>query len=102
MTSFYTHSIFYYYQYYFFLRFNVQNFSFFFTSSNGGRDAKRKNKRDGRLSRLRLRIQSQSGNGASAIRSLKGENFAVFFHMATLDHTLPDLIWNQNTKTELR
>lgn len=22
--------------------------------------------------------------------------------MSTLDHTLPDLIWNQNTKTELR
>ena len=58
--TFYTHSIFYYYQYYFFLRFNVQIFSIFFTSSNGGRDAKRKNKRDGRLSRLRLRIQSQS------------------------------------------
>jgi hypothetical protein len=71
-------------------------------ASQGAKDAKRKNKRDSRLSRLRLRIQSQSGNGASAIRSLKGENFAVFFSMATLDHTLPDLIWNQNTKTELR
>jgi hypothetical protein len=66
------------------------------------RNEKRKAKRDGRLSRLRSRIQAQSGNGSSAIRSLKGENFAVFFHMATLDHTLPDLIWNQNTKTELR
>ena len=71
-------------------------------SQSGAKNARRKNKRDSRLTRLRLRIQGQSGNGASAIRSLKGENFAIFFSMATLDHTLPDLIWNQNTKTELR
>jgi hypothetical protein len=74
----------------------------FGSSGSSSRTEKRKNKRDGRLARLRNRIQKQSGNGSSAIRSLKGENFAVFFHMSTLDHTLPDLIWNQNTKTELR
>ncbi len=70
-------------------------------SASSTKEARRQKKRTGRLASLRARIQSQS-KGASAIRSLKGENFAMFFHMATVDHTLPDLIWNQNTKTELR
>ena len=30
------------------------------------------------------------------------ENFRVFFHTLTQDQTLPDLIWNQQTRRELR
>ena len=32
----------------------------------------------------------------------KGENFTSFFLMASRDHTLPDLIWDQQTRAELR
>lgn len=65
------------------------------------KEEQRQRTRKNRLAALRAKIQSQS-KGTSAIRSLKGENFALFFYMATVDHNLPDLIWNQNTKTELR
>ena len=30
------------------------------------------------------------------------QNFAIFFHMLTRDHSLPDLIWNEQTRLELR
>jgi DnaJ family protein C protein 13 len=30
------------------------------------------------------------------------ENFRIFFHTMTQDHSLPDLIWNQQTRRELR
>ena len=30
------------------------------------------------------------------------ENFRIFFHTLTQDHSLPDLIWNQQTRRELR
>ena len=30
------------------------------------------------------------------------ENFRVFFHMMTQDHKLPDLIWHEQTRLELR
>lgn len=32
----------------------------------------------------------------------KAENYAVFFHMLMQDHNLPDLIWNSQTRAELR
>ena len=32
----------------------------------------------------------------------ESQNFVVFFHMATQDHSLPDLIWDQATRGELR
>jgi DnaJ family protein C protein 13 len=31
-----------------------------------------------------------------------GDNYRVFFHMITQDHCLPDLIWNQATRSELK
>jgi DnaJ family protein C protein 13 len=33
---------------------------------------------------------------------VKDENFRVFFHVLTQDHSLPDLIWSQQTRRELR
>ena len=52
-------------------------------------------------SRLRSRIAKaithQSAAGAPA-----PENFRIFFHVLTQDHALPDLIWNQQTRRELR
>lgn len=31
-----------------------------------------------------------------------GSNFPVFFHMIQHDHSLPDLIWNENTRNDLK
>jgi len=33
---------------------------------------------------------------------LQEENFRIFFHVLSKDHSLPDLIWNQQTRRELR
>jgi hypothetical protein len=30
------------------------------------------------------------------------ENFRIFFHVLEEDHSLPDLIWNQQTRLELK
>lgn len=30
------------------------------------------------------------------------ENFRIFFHMLTQDHSLPDLIWNEDTRSEFK
>merc|ERR1711991_892844 len=30
------------------------------------------------------------------------ENFRIMFHVMTQDHNLPDLIWNEHTRLELR
>ena len=38
----------------------------------------------------------------SVIISWQLENFRIMFHMMTQDHELPDLIWNQQTRRELR
>jgi len=59
--------------------------------------AKKKSKR---LSKLRTVIQKLSN--APVHQHIKGENFTSFFLMAGRDHMLPDLIWNQTTRTELR
>ena len=59
--------------------------------------AKKKSKR---LATLRATIQKLSS--AAVHQHLKGENFTSFFLMAGRDHMLPDLIWNQQTRTELR
>ena len=53
-----------------------------------------------RLATLRATIQKLSS--AAVHQHLKGENFTSFFLMAGRDHMLPDLIWNQQTRTELR
>ena len=44
------------------------------------------------------------GDGSEhTLRSIRERtNFAVFFHMCTQDNSLPDLIWNQETRAELR
>lgn len=45
--------------------------------------------------RLRSRI-------VMAARDTKTENFRIFFHVLTQDHSLADLIWSQQTRRELR
>jgi hypothetical protein len=42
------------------------------------------------------------GSGAVGGLGPVGENFRVMFHTITQDHKLPDLIWNQTTRRELR
>ena len=49
--------------------------------------------------RLRSRISLAR---ATAEQRVRPENFRVFFHVLTKDHSLPDLIWSQQTRRELR
>lgn len=51
------------------------------------------------INRLRSRISSAISAGGAGTHS---ENFRIFFHVLTKDHCLPDLIWNQETRRELR
>jgi hypothetical protein len=46
-----------------------------------------------------LKARSSSTNEGSD--GLK-ENFRIFFHVINQDHSLPDLIWNDNTRDDLR
>ena len=50
--------------------------------------------------RLRARIAEESSCNTSS--SNDEENFSIFFHVLTQDHCLPDLIWNANTRTDLK
>jgi hypothetical protein len=51
------------------------------------------------IQRLRSRISSAIAVGGTGSHP---ENFRIFFHVLTKDHCLPDLIWNQETRRELR
>lgn len=53
-------------------------------------------------SRLRERIAIADGKAAALPQHSTPENFRIFFHVLTQDHSLPDLIWNQQTRRELR
>jgi DnaJ family protein C protein 13 len=53
-------------------------------------------------SRLRARIAIASKKASTLPQHTKLENFRIFFHVLTKDHSLPDLIWNQQTRRELR
>ena len=50
--------------------------------------------------RLRSRIALVKTEGGS--QKSQPENFRIFFHVLTKDHSLADLIWNQQTRRELR
>jgi len=53
--------------------------------------------------RLRSRIAHSRASSNHGVRSNESpENFRVFFHTITQDQNLPDLIWNQQTRRELR
>lgn len=51
------------------------------------------------IKRLRSRISLAISAGGPESRP---ENFRIFFHVLSKDHCLPDLIWNQETRRELR
>lgn len=53
-------------------------------------------------SRLRSRITLARATAAKENSGHTPENFRVFFHVMTQNHSLPDLIWNQQTRRELR
>ena len=53
-------------------------------------------------SRLRERIAIATTKASTMGEHNKPENFRIFFHVLTKDHALPDLIWNQQTRRELR
>lgn len=48
--------------------------------------------------------QSASPKRVSSVKQTKvaSENFRIMFHAMTQDHQLPDLIWNEHTRMELR
>jgi hypothetical protein len=53
--------------------------------------------------RLRSRIAlARRANDQQQHQSSAPENFRIFFHVLTQNHSLPDLIWNQQTRRELR
>ena len=52
-------------------------------------------------SRLRSKITIATNKSTPQLQG-KHENFRIFFHVLTKDHSLPDLIWNQQTRQELR
>ncbi len=65
------------------------------------------------IERLRARMQiteefsrggSDETGGSRPVPSSNGQNdnFRIFFHTLTQDHSLPDLIWNQNTRKDLQ
>lgn len=49
----------------------------------------------------RLRRRMDLANQTFSSKS-KSENFRIFFHVLTQDHSLADLIWSQQTRRELR
>jgi hypothetical protein len=52
----------------------------------------------GAMSRLKSRIAADAADA----NIVNDENFRVMFHTITQDHKLPDLIWNQQTRREMR
>lgn len=52
--------------------------------------------------RLRSRISLSRSTSNAGRQESSSENFRIFFHTLTQDHALPDLIWNQQTRRELR
>lgn len=52
--------------------------------------------------RSRIGLARASSNHVSSQSQETRENFRVFFHTLTQDQNLPDLIWNQQTRRELR
>jgi hypothetical protein len=52
--------------------------------------------------RLRFRISALATASAKSGSHHRQENFRIFFHVLTQDHSLADLIWTQQTRRELR
>jgi hypothetical protein len=52
--------------------------------------------------RLRSRISALTTASAKSGNYQRQENFRIFFHVLTQDHSLADLIWSQQTRRELR
>lgn len=50
----------------------------------------------------RLRSRITLATATSSETGIRNENFRIFFHVMTQDHLLPDLIWNPQTRRELR
>jgi hypothetical protein len=53
-------------------------------------------------SRLRARIVLANATVKDDSNVAQKENFRIFFHVLTKDHSLADLIWSQQTRRELR
>lgn len=53
--------------------------------------------------RLRTRISTlTTASSKMSATQQRHENFRIFFHVLTQDHSLADLIWSQQTRRELR
>ena len=52
--------------------------------------------------RLRSRMTLASNTTIHMGQPIPKENFRIFFHVLTQDHSMADLIWNQQTRRELR
>eukprot|EP01138_Halocafeteria_seosinensis_P006645 gb/GECG01006793.1/.p1 GENE.gb/GECG01006793.1/~~gb/GECG01006793.1/.p1 ORF type:complete len:2790 (+),score=366.62 gb/GECG01006793.1/:1-8370(+) len=65
-------------------------------------NAAQKAREAGRAAAAEAAVAAQAEMAKSKLELEKGENYSIFFHMITQDHNLPDLIWNQQTRGELR
>ena len=54
------------------------------------------------VARLRARMQLANEKTGERAGGVILENFRIMFHVITQDHALPDLLWNQQTRRELR
>lgn len=52
--------------------------------------------------RLRSRISLANATARKSPNVAPEENFRIFFHVLTQDHSMADLIWSQQTRRELR
>lgn len=53
------------------------------------------------INRLRTRVIMAEGLLSEGCDKRNSENFRIFFHVLTQDHSLPDLVWNPNTRKDL-
>lgn len=70
--------------------------------SLGDRESMQQGAAGTNMSRLRSRIVLANATAADGSNQAGKENFRIFFHVLTKDHSLADLIWSQQTRRELR
>ena len=70
-------------------------------SGGSGTNTKRMSRRIQISNSVKASVYSRDSNGNNHV-SHPQENFRILFHMLTKDHSLPDLIWNQQTRRQLR
>lgn len=53
------------------------------------------------IDRFRARVKVIE-SASTESKSLQKDNFRIFFHVLSQDHSLPDLVWNKDTRIDLK